>query len=359
VGNDGKRTVLVTGGCGFIGSNLIRLLLAERPEWTVINLDLLTSAGNPENPSDLEPDPRYRFVHGDIADRAQVERTLAEGVWAIVNVAAETHVDRSILDSGEFIRTNVQGTETLLAAALEHKVPVFVHISTDEVYGSLGARGSFSEDDVLAPSNPYAASKAAADLLCLAFHRTYGLPAVITRSSNNYGPYQFPEKLIPLFITNAIEDKPLPLYGDGLQVRDWLYVEDNCRAILQVLERGRPGDIYNVGGGHELTNLALTRLLLAELGKPEELISFVPDRPGHDRRYALNCRKIFLDLGWRPDVDFKDGLHRTVQWYLEHREWWERVKSGAFREYYRKQYGQRLAEGRPGGASAKDADGDD
>ncbi len=350
-----KRTVLVTGGCGFIGSNFVRLLLAERPDWSVINLDLLTYAGNPENLADVEKDPRYRFVHGDIGDRALVDKLLGEDVWAVVNFAAETHVDRSILDSGEFIRTNIQGTETLLAAALARELPRFVQISTDEVYGSLGERGASSEDDRLFPSSPYAASKAAADLLCLAFFTTFGLPVLITRSSNNYGPYQFPEKLVPLFITNAMEDQSLPLYGDGLNVRDWLYVEDNCRGILRVLERGAPGSIYNIGGGHELTNLALTEALLAELGKPRSLITFVPDRPGHDRRYGLDCQKMSLELDWRPLMDFQTGLRRTLQWYQENRVWWERVKSGAFRDYYQEQYGRRLAEADPGAAEGQDS----
>jgi len=346
---DVKRTVLVTGGCGFIGSNFVRLLLTERPDWSIINLDLLTYAGNPENLTDVEDDPRYRFVRGDIGDRDLVDGLLAEGVWAVVNFAAESHVDRSILDSGEFIRTNIQGTGTLLSAALKHKLPRFLQVSTDEVYGSLGERGSSTEEDPLLPSSPYAASKAAADLLCLSFFTTFGLPVLITRSSNNYGPYQFPEKLVPLFITNAMEDQSLPVYGDGLNVRDWLYVEDNCRGILTVLEGGMPGSIYNIGGGHELTNLALTESLLDKLGKPRSLITFVPDRPGHDRRYALNCRKVFLELGWRPLMDFQGGLHETVQWYLENRRWWQRVKSGAFRDYYRDQYGKGLA----GAASAE------
>jgi len=345
-----KRTVLVTGGCGFIGSNFVRLLLRDRPHWRIINLDLLTYAGNAENLADVEKSPQYSFVHGDINDRALVGKLLTEEVWAIVNFAAETHVDRSILESGEFIRTNLLGTETLLAAALagqeRRSLPRFLQVSTDEVYGSLGERGVFSEEDVLAPSSPYAASKAGADLLALAFYKTYGLTTLITRSSNNYGPYQFPEKVIPLFITNALADQPLPLYGDGLNVRDWLYVEDNCRAVLRVLEQGKAGNIYNVGGGHELTNLALTELLLDALGKPRSLVRFVPDRLGHDRRYALDCQKVFRELGWQPLVDFPGGLERTIRWYVENRSWWERVRSGSFRSYYRKQYGDRLAEGK-------------
>jgi len=359
MGEQSERTVLVTGGCGFIGSNFVRLLLAERPDWTVINLDLLTYAGNPESLADVEENPRYRFVHGDICDPDLANQLISEEIWAVVNFAAESHVDRSIIDSGEFIRTNVQGLETLLAAALNKKMPRFVQVSTDEVYGSLGQRGTFSEDDPLTASSPYAASKAAADLLCLAFFKTYGLPVVITRSSNNYGPYQFPEKLIPLFITNALQDQSLPLYGDGLNVRDWLYVEDNCRGILEVLEQGRAGDVYNIGGGHELTNLALTGMLLDQLGKPRSLITFVPDRPGHDRRYALDCQKIFRELGWRPLVDFDTGLRLTIDWYQKNRRWWGRVKSGEFRTYYQKQYGQRLAEDPTGGPGSGDPDGDD
>jgi dTDP-glucose 4,6-dehydratase len=341
-----KRTILVTGGCGFIGSNFVRLLLAERPYWRIINLDLLTYAGNLENLSDVAKNPQYQFVQGDIADPALVRKLVAEEVWAVVNFAAETHVDRSILDSGDFVRTNVLGTETLLAAALAAKVPRFLQVSTDEVYGSLGQRGVFSEEDVLAPSSPYAASKAAADLLTLTFYKTFGVTALVTRSSNNYGPYQFPEKVIPLFITNALADQPLPVYGDGLNVRDWLYVEDNCRAILRVLEQAQPGSIYNIGGGHEMTNLALTELLLDVLGKPRSLIRFVPDRLGHDRRYALDCRKIFRELGWQPLVDFASGVKRTIHWYVENRSWWERLRSGSFRSYYHKQYGDRLAEGK-------------
>jgi dTDP-glucose 4,6-dehydratase len=357
-----KRTVLVTGGCGFIGSNFVRLLLRDRPHWRIINLDLLTYAGNAENLADVEKSPQYSFVHGDINDRALVGKLLTEEVWAIVNFAAETHVDRSILESGEFIRTNLLGTETLLASALagqeRRSLPRFVQVSTDEVYGSLGERGVFSEEDVLAPSSPYAASKAGADLLALAFYRTYGLTTLITRSSNNYGPYQFPEKVIPLFITNALADQPLPLYGDGLNVRDWLYVEDNCRAVLRVLEQGKAGNIYNVGGGHELTNLVLTELLLDALGKPRSLVRFVPDRLGHDRRYALDCQKVFRELGWQPLVDFPGGLERTIRWYVENRSWWERVRSGLFRSYYRKQYGDRLAEGKgleTGGSGPEEA----
>jgi len=344
--SEDKRTVLVTGGCGFIGSNFVRLLLAERPHWSIINLDLLTYAGNPENLADVAENPQYRFVQGDIADPALVRKLLAEEVWAVVNFAAETHVDRSILDSGDFVRTNVMGAETLLAAALAAKVPRFLQVSTDEVYGSLGERGAFSEEDVLAPSSPYAASKAAADLLALTFCKTFGVTVLVTRSSNNYGPYQFPEKVIPLFITNALADQPLPLYGDGLNVRDWLYVEDNCRGILRVLEQAEAGSIYNIGGGHEMTNLALTELLLDALGKPRSLIRFVPDRLGHDRRYALNCRRVFRELGWQPLVNFQGGMERTIHWYVENRSWWERVRSGSFRSYYRQQYADRLAEGR-------------
>ena len=348
--------VLVTGGAGFIGSNFIRLLLAQDPGVEIANLDKLTYAGNLETLADVAADPRYRFIRGDICDRQAVARAI-EGCQAVVNFAAETHVDRSILDSGDFVRTNVLGAGTLLAAALAPRVSRFLQVSTDEVYGSLGERGAFSEEDVLAPSSPYAASKAGGDLLALAFYKTFGLTTLITRSSNNYGPYQFPEKVMPLFITNALADQPLPLYGDGLNVRDWLYVEDNCRAVLRVLEQGKAGNIYNIAGGHELTNLALTELLLDALGKPRSLIRFVPDRPGHDRRYALDCRKVFRELGWQPRVDLSAGLERTIRWYVGNRSWWERLRSGSFRSYYHAQYGDRLAEGAESGGSAPEEAG--
>ncbi|MDI6869849.1 MAG: dTDP-glucose 4,6-dehydratase [Bacillota bacterium] len=333
------RRILVTGGAGFIGSNFIHYWL-ERHDSEVINLDLLTYAGNLENLADVADHPRYRFVRGDIADRELVDRLL-EGVDAVVNFAAESHVDRSIHDAGAFIRTNVAGTQVLLEAARHREVGRFMHISTDEVYGSLGPEGAFTEQTPLAPNSPYSASKAAADLLVRAYHHTYGLDAVITRCSNNYGPYQFPEKLIPLMVTNALEDKELPVYGDGLNIRDWIHVRDHCRAIDLALHRGRAGEVYNVGAGEERTNLELVREILRLLGKPESRIRFVKDRPGHDRRYAIDSTKLRTELGWRPEVDFARGLAETVEWYMANRPWWEKIKSGEYREYYARMYGDR------------------
>ncbi len=332
--------LLVTGGAGFIGANHVRWLLANSDD-RVVNLDLLTYAGNLENLAGLEEHPRHRFVRGDINDHELVRRLLAEeGIEAVVNFAAESHVDRSIDAPRAFLETNVLGTQNLLAAAREAKVARFLQVSTDEVYGSLPGDGRFSEQSPLLPNSPYAASKAAADLLCRAYHRTFGLPVLVTRCSNNYGPYQFPEKLIPLMITNALEGRPLPVYGDGLHVRDWLYVEDHCAALDMVLRRGRPGEVYNIGGGNEWTNLALVRRLLALLEKPESLIASVPDRPGHDRRYAIDASKLARELGWQPAHRFEAGLAMTVAWYLEHRDWWERIRSGAYREYYERLYGR-------------------
>ncbi len=330
--------ILVTGGAGFIGSNFIRSLLTRYPEYSVINLDKLTYAGNLENLRDVERHPRYRFVRGDICDAALVRET-ARGVDALVNFAAESHVDRSILAAGEFIRTDVFGTFTLLEAVKELGVPRYVQCSTDEVYGSI-ARGAVTETAPLAPSNPYAASKAGGDLLALAYWKTHRLPVLITRSSNNFGPYQYPEKVIPLFITNALEDRPLPLYGDGKNVREWLYVLDHCAAIELVLHKGAEGEVYNVGGGTEVDNLALTRKILALLGKPERLIQPVPDRPGHDRRYALDSAKLRA-LGWRPTHAFEEALRETVAWYQANDAWWRPLKAGSFQQYYRQQYGER------------------
>jgi len=327
--------ILVTGGAGFIGSNFVRYLLTTYPDDSLINLDRLTYAGNLENLRDVERDPRYRFVHGDICDAVLV-REVARGVDAIVNLAAETHVDRSIMKAGDFIRTDVLGTFTLLEAVKELSVPRFVQCSTDEVYGSI-ERGAFKETDPLNPSNPYSASKAGGDLLALAYWRTHRLPVLITRSSNNFGPYQYPEKVIPLFITNALENLPLPLYGDGKNVRDWLYVLDPCAAIDLVLHKGTEGEVYNVGSGAEVENFTLTRKILALLGKPESLIQPVPDRPGHDRRYALDAAKVRA-LGWRPQWDFETALRETVEWYRTHEAWWRPLKSEAFREYYLQQY---------------------
>jgi dTDP-glucose 4,6-dehydratase len=330
--------VLVTGGAGFIGSHFIRHVLRTYPADSVVNLDKLTYAGNLENLRDVEGDPRYRFVHGDICDAAVVRETL-QSADAIVNFAAESHVDRSILGAGDFLRTDVQGTFTLLEAARELGIPRYVQVSTDEVYGSI-ERGTFRETAPLRPSNPYSASKAAGDLLVGASWMTYGLPVLITRSSNNFGPNQYPEKVIPLFITNALEDRPLPLYGDGKNVRDWLYVLDNCAAIDLVLRSGVAGEIYNIGGGREVENIALTRQILRLLDKPETLIRPVTDRPGHDRRYALDCRKIRA-LGWRPGRDFGTALAETVRWYREHEGWWRAIKSGEFKAYYATQYAHR------------------
>ena len=330
--------LLVTGGAGFIGSHFVRHILRKYPTYSVINLDKLTYAGNLENLRDVEGDRRYRFVHGDICDAAVI-REVARGVDAILNFAAESHVDRSIMGADEFLKTDVLGTFTLLEAARELRIPRYVQVSTDEVYGSI-ERGAARETSPLRPSNPYAASKAAGDLLVGAYWRTYRLPVLITRSSNNFGPNQYPEKVIPLFITNALEDRPLPLYGDGKNVRDWLYVLDNCAAIDLVLHSGVAGEIYNIGGGTEVENVVLTRQILRLLGKPETLIHPVTDRPGHDRRYALDCHKIRA-LGWKPRHEFGAALAETVRWYREHEAWWRPIKSGEFKAYYAKQYADR------------------
>jgi len=335
--------VLVTGGCGFIGSNVVRYVRRERPDWHVVNLDLLTYAGNLENLSDLERDPSHVFVRGDIGNRELVEDILRDHrIEAVMHLAAESHVDRSILGPELFVRTNVLGTQVLLEACHRRGVGRFLVVSTDEVYGSLGPTGAFIESSPLQPSSPYSASKASADLLALAFRQTFGLEVLVTRCSNNYGPYQFPEKLIPLMIVNALHDQPLPVYGDGENVRDWLHVEDHCRALVEVLERGRAGEVYNIGGGSEQRNIDVVRKILSVLGKPETLIRFVTDRPGHDRRYAIDSTKLRTELGWEPRHGFFQGLERTVHWYLEHRPWWEHVRSGAYRRYYETQYRARL-----------------
>lgn len=330
--------VLVTGGCGFIGSNFIRYLLQSDPEVRVTNLDKLTYAGNLANLRDLAEHPRYRFVRGDITDRELV-RSVVPGVEVVINFAAESHVDRSIHDSGPFLRTNVLGTQTLLDAVREFQIPRFVQISTDEVYGSLGPTGYFTEETPLAPNSPYSASKAAADLLVRSYHHTFGVPAVITRCSNNYGPYQFPEKLIPLFITNLLNDQPVPVYGTGANVRDWIHVLDHCRAIDLVWRHGRVGEVYNIGGECERTNLQITHALLEALGKPTSLIRFVKDRPGHDLRYAIDCTKIKRELGWRPQIPFEDGLRETIRWYQSHLDWVAAIRTGEYLRYYEKQYG--------------------
>ncbi len=335
------RSVLVTGGAGFIGGNLVRLLLRERPDWTVVNLDKLTYAGNLESLADLKGNPRHQFVRGDIANAELVEHLLsAHKVDAILNLAAESHVDRSILGPGIFVETNVGGTQVLLDEARKAGVR-FVQVSTDEVYGSLGATGKFTELTPLDPSSPYSSSKAAADLLALSYKRTFGLDVVVTRCSNNYGPYQFPEKLIPLMIANALEGKKLPVYGDGMQIRDWIHVDDHARGILAALERGTSGEVYNFGSENEHPNLFIVRELIKLLGRDETLIEYVKDRPGHDRRYAIDAQKAQGALGWRPQIPFAAGLGRTVDWYRENRGWWERIRTGAYRRYYEENYGAR------------------
>jgi len=335
-------TLLVTGGAGFIGSNLVRFLRHERPDWTVVNLDKLTYAGNAESLADLRDDPRHVFVRGDIANAELVEHLIRNHeVGAILNLAAESHVDRSILGPGIFVETNVSGTQVLLEAARLAGVKRFVQVSTDEVYGSLGAAGKFSESSPLKPSSPYSASKTAADLLALAYGHTFGMDVIVTRCSNNYGPYQFPEKLIPLMIANALEDKKLPVYGDGMQVRDWIHVEDHCRALLCALESGRAGEVYNIGSDNEWPNIQIVARLLEILGKDRELIEHVKDRPGHDRRYAIDAGKCRGELGWAPRVSFSDGLAQTVAWYVQNRGWWERVRTGEYRTYYERNYGAR------------------
>lgn len=336
-------TVLVTGGCGFIGSNFIRHLLSADPDVSVVNFDCLTYAGNLANLDDLAGHPRYRFVKGNICDPEAVRAALQNGVRHVVHFAAESHVDRSIQDSGPFVRTNVLGTQVLLDAARAAKVERFVHVSTDEVYGSLGPTGLFTEETPLAPNSPYSASKAAADLLVRSYVHTFGFPAVVTRCSNNYGPYQFPEKLIPLFITNLLRDERVPVYGDGGQVRDWIHVLDHCRAVERVWREGRVGEVYNVGGHSEKTNLELTHALLDLLGKPRTLIRYVQDRPGHDRRYAIDCAKIERELGWRPEVKFEDGLRETIAWYKSHPDWVAKIRSGDYLLYYERQYGLRAS----------------
>ncbi len=332
--------ILVTGGAGFIGSNFVHYLLARETAWSIVNLDKLTYAGNLENVAGLDGDPRYRFVEGSICDFDLVDGLIGTGIDAIVNFAAESHVDRSIQDARAFVDTNVLGTQTLLEACRRRKVQRMVHVSTDEVYGSLGPTGRFTEESGLCPNSPYAASKAAADLLAAAYVHTYRVPVIITRSCNNYGPYQFPEKLIPLFTTNALDDEPLPLYGDGLHVRDWLHVDDHCEALALILKDGQDGQSYNIGGNDERTNLDVARLILKALGKPDDLIVHVTDRPGHDRRYAIDARKMTQELGWRPRHAFEAGLLETVRWYQSHEAWWRRLKDGDYRTYYRKAYGE-------------------
>lgn len=329
--------ILVTGGAGFIGSNFVHYFLKNNPSYSILNLDKLTYAGNLDNLISLENNPRHQFIRGDITDSALVDR-LAKEVEAIIHFAAETHVDRSIISADDFIRTNVYGTYVLLEAARKCRHRRFIHISTDEVYGSR-MEGFFKEGDPLSPSSPYSASKAGSDLLTSSYFKTYGLQTIITRCSNNYGPHQFPEKLIPLMITNALEDKPLPVYGDGLYIRDWLYVLDHCMAIDRVFHDGKPGEIYNIGGQGDKNNLEVVHLILQILDKPKSLIQYVKDRPGHDRRYAINPEKIKKELGWEPSYSFESALERTVAWYRERKTWWKRIKSGEYLTMYEKIYG--------------------
>lgn len=337
--------VLVTGGAGFIGSNFIRYALRNHPDWHVTNLDKLTYAGNLENLRDIEGSPHYSFIKGDIADRELVDALFRENRFdLVVNFAAESHVDRSILDPAPFIDTNTKGTQVLLEASRQHGISKFVQVSTDEVYGSLGpADPPFTEENPLRPNSPYAASKAAADMMVRAYYRTYAVPSIVTRCSNNYGPYQFPEKLIPLMITNALEDKPLPVYGDGENVRDWIHVEDHCRAIDLVIQGGQAGEVYNIGARCEMKNLDVVRAVLGVLGKPESLITFVPDRPGHDRRYAIDATKISRELGWKPRYRLLDVLPELVRWYQDNEAWWRRIKAGEYKNYYERIYSQRSA----------------
>lgn len=332
--------IFVTGGAGFIGSNLVRQLVGQGRK--VINFDKLTYAGNLENLEGLDPE-LHIFVKGDVADPTQVRKAFEEHKpKGVMHLAAESHVDRSIDSPGEFIRTNVTGTQVILDAARDFGVEKFVHVSTDEVYGELGAKGKFTETSPLKPNSPYSASKASSDLLVRAYNKTFGVKACITRCSNNYGPYQFPEKLIPLFSTNAMEDKPLPVYGKGANVRDWIHVTDHCDALIAVLDKGIPGEIYNIGADRELANIEITRLILKLLDKPESLIRFVDDRPAHDFRYAIDSTKIMKELGWKPAIQFEQGLAQTIQWYKSNKEWWDRIKSGQYLDYYDKMYGERL-----------------
>jgi dTDP-glucose 4,6-dehydratase len=333
---------LITGGCGFIGSNFIRHLLSAIPDASIINVDALTYAGNLQNLTDVARNPKYVFVKADITDGETIDSLYEElKPEVVLNFAAESHVDRSIEDPQLFLKTNILGTQVLLNAARKFGVQRFVQVSTDEVYGQLGPFGAFSETTPLAPRSPYSSSKASADLLALAYYTTYGLPVLITRCSNNYGPYQFPEKLIPLTIINAYHWDPIPVYGDGLYVRDWLHVNDHCRAIEYVLSYGEPGQVYNIGGGTEVTNLDLVQRILKAMDRPASLIKHVEDRPGHDRRYAINWDKIRKDLDWHPEVEFEKGLPATVEWYLANTEWWNAITTGAYREYYKRMYGDR------------------
>jgi dTDP-glucose 4,6-dehydratase len=333
------KALLVTGGAGFIGSHFIRSMLRKYSEYRIVNLDKLTYAGNPDNLRDVEKDPRYAFVHGDICDAALVDRVMEEHrISVIVNFAAETHVDRSLMEPGAFIQTDVYGTYVLLEAARKYGVERFHQVSTDELYGAV-MEGSSVETDILEPRSPYSASKAGGDHMVYAYTVSFGIPATITRGSNNIGPFQYPEKVVPLFITNAIDDRPLPIYGDGLQMRDYQYVLDHCEGIDVVLHKGTPGEIYNLGTGVETRNIDMARFVLDRLGKPETLIQHVQDRPGHDRRYSLNCDKI-KKLGWRSRHTFEEALEQTLTWYVDNEWWWRKIKDGSYKAYYEKQYGK-------------------
>jgi dTDP-glucose 4,6-dehydratase len=338
------KKILVTGGAGFIGSNFINFILSERDDVFVVNLDKLTYAGNLENLKASETKENYAFVKGDITNEEVVKFIFERyEITHVVNFAAESHVDRSILGSEVFFRSNVLGTNVLLENAKSFDVKMFIQVSTDEVYGSLDAEGLFKETTPINPNSPYAASKASADMIAQAFYRTYSIPVIITRCSNNYGPFQFPEKLIPLMIINALNDKKLPVYGDGLNVRDWIYVLDHNKAIELVLERGKPGEIYNIGASSEMKNIDIVKLILKKLNKPESLIEFVKDRPGHDRRYAIDSSKIQNEIGWKPSFELKKALNETIVWYKENKTWWERIISGDYLQYYQLQYSDRIA----------------
>lgn len=334
--------VLVTGGAGFIGSNFVNNMVHKYPKYSIINVDSLTYAGNLENLKQCEGKPNYQFIKADITDAETMDQLIGDGVDAVINFAAESHVDRSITNPGIFVQTNIQGTQVLLDAAKKYNVKKYLQVSTDEVYGSLGEEGYFTEQTPLAPNSPYSASKAGADMLVLAYHETFGLPVNITRCSNNYGPFHFPEKLIPLMIINALNDKKLPVYGDGKNVRDWLHVTDHCSAIDLVLHKGIDGEVYNVGGHNEKTNLEVVKEILKQLDKPESLIQYVEDRLGHDRRYAIDPTKLQKELGWEPRYTFETGLKETVQWYLDNQSWWKNIISGDYQNYYQQQYGGKL-----------------
>jgi len=336
------RRILVTGGAGFIGSNFVRMVLTEQPDCFVVNLDVLTYAGNLENLAGFEDHPNHKFIKGDICDGPLIEKIIDQHkIDSIINFAAESHVDRSITGPKVFIQTNVTGTLTLLEAARDKKLERFVQISTDEVYGSLGSQGKFTEQTPASPNSPYSASKAAADHLVRAFGHTWGVRCNISRCSNNYGPYQFPEKLIPLMINNALNDKELPVYGDGLYVRDWLYVYDHCTAVWKILTEAEPGEVYNIGGCNEKANLDVVKLILDRLGKPHSLIKHVTDRPGHDRRYAIDATKMIQELNWQPSVSFEEGIEKTIGWYLQNKGWLSNVVSGEYQKYYESMYGNR------------------